>query len=108
MAELKKLTKEWREFADAWISFLKDPSTTNKERLHKSLDNYWVGENESEQEDWIRETKGLIKKIAENDRDSWRKIYNFIKERYHEHPDLHKEIVTIAHSKNIGQYVWVI
>lgn len=100
-----KLTKEWREFAEAWIEYLKDTKDTNKDRLHKAMENYWIAEKESAQEDWAWETKQLIKDVALNNRVAWKKIYNFIKERYHEY-DYHEKILAIAKEKNIGESCW--
>ncbi len=99
------LSKERKEFADAWIAYLKDTSEENKERLHKAVENYWVGEKESGQEDWVWETKQLIKDIALNNQMAWKKIYSFIKERYHEY-DYHEQILVIAKEKGIGEPVW--
>ena len=101
------LTAEWKEFADAWIAYLKDTSEENKGRLHKAVENYWVGEKESDQEDWVWETKQIIKDIAIGKREAWTKIYNFIKERYREH-DYHEQILIIAKEKGIGEPAWIL
>ncbi|QQR76352.1 hypothetical protein IPJ63_02510 [Candidatus Nomurabacteria bacterium] len=103
----KGLTTEWKEFADAWIAYLKDTNEENRERLHKALENYWVGEKESDQENWRWETKQLMKDVAIGNRKAWKKIYDFIKERYKEH-DYHKKVLEIAESKNIGEYIWIL
>jgi hypothetical protein len=104
---MSKLTKEWREFAEAWISFLGNTDEINKQRLLSAIKNYHVGEKESEQEDWEYETKQLIEKIKDNDPVAWKKIFNFIKERYHEY-DYHTKILKIAESKKIGKFVWTL
>lgn len=104
---LKGLSKTWQEFANAWLAFLETPNEENENRLLDSIAKYPVGEKESEQEDWLWETKQIMQKIKERDRDSWRKIYNFIKERYDsDHPEVSNKILQIAEKKKIGEYVW--
>jgi hypothetical protein len=101
------LTKTWQEFADAWLAFLENTNEETEKRLHKAVEAYPVGENESKQEDWIRETKVLIDQIWSNNRSAWKKIYLFIQERYKEH-DYAKKILNIAESKNIGERSWIL
>ncbi len=107
---LKGLSKTWQEFANAWLAFLETPNEENESRLIKSFENYPVGEKESQQDDWVWETKQIIQKIKNNnDRDSWRMIYNFMMERYNkEHPEVCEKILEIAETKGVGEYVWKI
>ncbi len=100
-----KLTIIWQEFADAWLAFLENTSEENKQRLYKAIEKYPVGENESKQEDWLRETKALIDRIQSNNRDAWKKIYLFIQERYKDY-DYAKKILEFAKEKNIGESIW--
>jgi hypothetical protein len=107
MSKNKGLTHEWKEFAESWISFMENYTPENKERLLKAVANYRVRTSDNDQKDWVWETKQIIEKIPQNDRSSWKKIFNFIKERYAEH-DYHNQILKIAEKKGVGEFVWTL
>ncbi len=102
-----KLTAVWQEFVDALIAYMENCNEETRVRFYKAMEDYPVGEKESDQEDWVWETKQIIKDIAIGKREAWTKIYNFIKERYREH-DYHEQILIIAKEKGIGEPAWIL
>ena len=89
------------------LAYLENTNEENRQRLHRAMENYPVGENESKQEEWIKETKTLLNQIHANNREAWKKMYLFIQDRYKQY-DYAEKILTIAQSKNIGESVWTL